>query len=270
MATKFAPAHSEKLADAIVEGLRGKDEYIRKYATAVMAPGMVCSSSASDLDAAFDPTERIDTNAYCILMSRLSAEGVSMDPESMRMRLRMRSGRSMIITLTPNTGIDFTSWLSSFQLNSTIRFLDLCLGDGRQSHGCIVDLGKWAFPRGRSVLPQDPTGLAWKRRCASGVETDFTWVDGETRLNTIIAVSEGQSTITSSTLKVAPEHVADFAARYQKALEGASCVVMGGSLPAACQWSFTQMPSRRHTSRVPVIFDPVDLLFPPESRVARM
>ena len=44
--TKFAPAHSEKLADAIVEGLRGKDEYIRKCNGAVMAPGMVCSSWA--------------------------------------------------------------------------------------------------------------------------------------------------------------------------------------------------------------------------------
>jgi ribose 5-phosphate isomerase B len=85
--TKFAPAHSEKLADAIVEGLRGKDEYIRKYATAVMAPWHGLFVVGKDLDAAFDLTERIDTNAYCILMSRLLPEGGPMDPESMRMRL---------------------------------------------------------------------------------------------------------------------------------------------------------------------------------------
>jgi hypothetical protein len=39
------------------------------------------------LDAAFDLTERIDTNAYCILMSRLLPEGGPMDPETMRMKL---------------------------------------------------------------------------------------------------------------------------------------------------------------------------------------
>ena len=85
--TTFAPAHSENLADAIVEGLRGKDEYIRKYATAVMAPWHGLFVVGKDLDAAFDLTERIDTNAYCILMSRLLPEGGPMDPESMRMRL---------------------------------------------------------------------------------------------------------------------------------------------------------------------------------------
>ena len=85
--TRFAPAHSDKLADAIVEGLRGKDEAIRKYATAVMAPWHGLFVVGKDLDAAFDLTERIDTNAYCILMSRLLPEAGPMDPESMRMRL---------------------------------------------------------------------------------------------------------------------------------------------------------------------------------------
>ena len=85
--TRFAPAHSEKLADAIAEALRGKEEYIKKYATAVMAPWHGLFVVAKDLDAAFDLTERIDTNAYCILMSRLLPEGGPMDPESMRVRL---------------------------------------------------------------------------------------------------------------------------------------------------------------------------------------
>ena len=85
--TKFAPAHSEKLADAIVEVVKGKEEYIRKYATAVLAPWHGLFVIGKDLDAAFDLTERIDTNAYCILMSRLLPEGGPMDPESMRMRL---------------------------------------------------------------------------------------------------------------------------------------------------------------------------------------
>jgi len=85
--TRYAPAHSEKLADAIVEAVRGKDEAIRKYATAVIAPWHGLFVIGKDLDACFDLTERIDTNAYCILMSRLLPEAGPMDPESMRLRL---------------------------------------------------------------------------------------------------------------------------------------------------------------------------------------
>src|SRR5215216_1408567 len=86
--TRFAPAHSEKLADAIAEAMQGKEEAIRKYAVAVMAPWHGLFVVGKDLDAAFDLTERIDTNAYCILMSRLLPEGGPMDPETMQMRLR--------------------------------------------------------------------------------------------------------------------------------------------------------------------------------------
>jgi len=41
-----------------------------------------------DLVAAFDLTERIDTNAYCILMSRFLPEEGPMDPKTMQMRLK--------------------------------------------------------------------------------------------------------------------------------------------------------------------------------------
>ena len=85
---KFAPAHSEKLADFIAEAMQGKEEAIRKYAVAVMAPWHGLFVIAKDLDAAFDLTERIDTNAYAILMSRLLPEGGPMDPETMQSRLR--------------------------------------------------------------------------------------------------------------------------------------------------------------------------------------
>jgi ribose 5-phosphate isomerase B len=85
--TRFAPAHSDKLADAIVDSVRGKEEYIRKYATAVIAPWHGLFVVGKDIDAAFDLTERIDTNAYCILMARLLPEGGPIDPETMRMRL---------------------------------------------------------------------------------------------------------------------------------------------------------------------------------------
>jgi len=88
VAPRFAPAHSEKLADVIVEAVTGKDEAIRKYATAVIAPWHGLFVVGKDLEAAFDLTERIDTNAYCILMSRLLPEGGPLDPETMQTKLK--------------------------------------------------------------------------------------------------------------------------------------------------------------------------------------
>lgn len=88
VAKNFAPAHSEKLADTIAEAMQGKDEQIRKYAAAVIAPWHGLFVVGKDLEAAFDLTERIDTNAYCILMSRQLPEGGPMDPESIQSRLR--------------------------------------------------------------------------------------------------------------------------------------------------------------------------------------
>lgn len=85
--TCFAPAHSETLADAIAEAMRGKEEAIRKYAAAVIAPWHGLFVVGKDIDAAFDLTERIDTNAYCILMSRLLGEAGPAGAEAMRMRL---------------------------------------------------------------------------------------------------------------------------------------------------------------------------------------
>ena len=85
---EFAPAHSEKLADFIATAMQGKDEAIRKYAAAVIAPWHGLFVVGKDLDACFDLTERIDTNAYCILMSRLLPEAGPTDPETMQARLR--------------------------------------------------------------------------------------------------------------------------------------------------------------------------------------
>lgn len=85
--TKFAPSHSENLAAEIVDRLRGKEEEIRKYAAGVIAPWHGLFVAGKDIDAAFDLTERIDTNAYCILMSRLLSGSEPIDAETTRRRL---------------------------------------------------------------------------------------------------------------------------------------------------------------------------------------
>jgi 1-phosphofructokinase len=164
----------------------------------------------------------------------------------------------MIITLTPNTGIDHTLQLSSFQLNSTIRAIDSAWGMGGKATDVSWILGRLGIPNRALGFAAGPNGL-WMEKMLQerGVETDFVWVDGETRLNTVIVVAgEGQSTITTSTLKVSPKHLSEFTTGYQNALEGASCVVMGGSLPSGIPPEFYGTAiTQAHDRKVPVIFD---------------
>lgn len=67
----YAPAHSQELADNIANALRPHQDRIRKQAAGVIAPWHGLFVMGKDLDAAFDAVERMDTNAYIILMSQL-------------------------------------------------------------------------------------------------------------------------------------------------------------------------------------------------------
>ena len=115
----------------------------------------------------------------------------------------------MIITLTPNTGIDHTVEIPGFRLNSTIRAIDSAWGMGGKATDVSWTLGKLGIPTRALGFAAGPNGVRMEKMLRErGVETDFVWVDGETRLNSIIVVpGEGQSTITSSSLNVALEHL---------------------------------------------------------------
>jgi 1-phosphofructokinase family hexose kinase len=164
----------------------------------------------------------------------------------------------MIITLTPNTGIDHTVQVSSFQLDTTIRAIDSAWGMGGKATDVSWILGKLGLPTRALGFAAGPNGSRMEKMLRErGVETDFIWVDGETRLNSVIVVpGEGQSTITSSSLNVSPKHLSEFTTRYKKALEDASCVVMGGSLPRGVPLEFyAEAIAEAHAYRVPVILD---------------
>lgn len=66
--TTFAPSHTDELADYISAGIKGQEKRIEGHAAAVLAPyhGIFCMGR--DLNLAADAVERIDTNAYCLLM----------------------------------------------------------------------------------------------------------------------------------------------------------------------------------------------------------
>jgi 1-phosphofructokinase family hexose kinase len=119
-------------------------------------------------------------------------------------------------------------------------------------------LGRLGVPTRAMGFAAGPNGVRMEQMLRQrGVETDFIWVEGETRLNTILVVpGEGQSTITSPSLEVLPEHMSMFFEGYEKSLADADCIVMGGSLPNGVPVEFyAQAIDRAHTHEVPVIFD---------------
>jgi 1-phosphofructokinase family hexose kinase len=164
----------------------------------------------------------------------------------------------MIITLTPNTGIDHTVLVSNFQLNQTIRAVDTAWGMGGKATDVSWILGRLGVPNRALGFAAGMNGQRMETMLRErGVETDFVQVEGETRLNTILVVSgEGQSTLTSSSLHVLPHHLSQMMVRYENALSGADCVVIGGSLPKGVPVEFySQVIERAHVHKVPVIFD---------------
>lgn len=68
---EFAPAHSVRLAENVANSIRGREARIKNHAAAVIAPWHGVFLMGRDLDAAFDAVERLDTNAYCLLMGRM-------------------------------------------------------------------------------------------------------------------------------------------------------------------------------------------------------
>jgi L-fuculose-phosphate aldolase len=69
--TNPAHAHTQELADNVVQGLLGKEANILKQAAAVIMPKHGLIVAGKDLLAAVDATERIDWNAWCILAQGL-------------------------------------------------------------------------------------------------------------------------------------------------------------------------------------------------------
>ncbi len=65
---KEAHAHSQELADNILAGLRGKEDRIRVQAAAVLLPRHGLIVAGKTLFDALDAVERIDWNAYCLIV----------------------------------------------------------------------------------------------------------------------------------------------------------------------------------------------------------
>ena len=165
----------------------------------------------------------------------------------------------MILTLTPNTGIDYTLRVPEFRLDATLRATEVAWGMGAKTTDVSWILGQWGVPNLALGFAAGEMGRRMEAMLrARGVHTDFVQVEGETRVNTVIvcAATGRQSTLTANTLQVRPGDVEELYARYRLALRQATCVVAGGSLPEGVPSSFYSDLIREARSQgMPVIFD---------------
>lgn len=84
-AVEFAPAHSEELAQNVVASMQGREWRISKHAAGAIAPWHGLFLMGKDLLAAFDAVERLDNNAYCIMMGQMLGGSPMLQEETQRM-----------------------------------------------------------------------------------------------------------------------------------------------------------------------------------------
>ena len=165
----------------------------------------------------------------------------------------------MIVSLTPNTTLDLTVFVPQLTPNRTIRASSTYHSMGGKPADASFILGRMGVGSLALGLAAGAIGDKVKAMLeAVGVTTDFVAADGETRVNTVIIdESSGEhTTITTASMTVAPAQLDALRQRYIQALDSASVVITGGSLPPGVAPEFyAEAIALAQANAVPVIFD---------------
>jgi len=182
----------------------------------------------------------------------------------MRSRYRVSAphvgeGNSVIVTLTPNTGLDRVIFVPRFEWGHTVRATESTLAMGGKGTDVSIVLTALGYRSLALGFAAGQTGEQMVRILeAQGVRCDFVWTEGETRTNYVLVDSERgqQSTITTPGLRVRPAHVAALRAKLREHLPRASSLVLGGSLPQGVEpETYRDMIGDGKEAGVPVLFD---------------
>jgi len=165
----------------------------------------------------------------------------------------------MIVTVTANTTIDLNVFIPELVPNTTIRAGRTLQSMGGKPTDASWILGELGIPSLALGFAGGPTGKKVEAMLlARGAQPDFIWVEGDTRINVVIVdeANHTHTTITTTTMEIAPEQVDALRERYLAALDGASCVVLGGTLPKGLDPSFySDLIGLARARAIPVIFD---------------
>ena len=165
----------------------------------------------------------------------------------------------MIVSVTANTTLDLNLFVPGFIKNRTLRASRTVQSMGGKPTDASWILGELGIPSLALGLAAGATGQKIERMLqARGVATDFTWVEGESRTNVVI-MDEGDdshTTITTTTVDIQPDDLEALRRRYMTALDEASVVIIGGTLPKGLKPEFyTEFISLARERSIPVIFD---------------
>jgi len=165
----------------------------------------------------------------------------------------------MILTLTPNTTIDLIVFIPKLIPDTTIRASQTYYSMGGKPTDASWILGRMGVSSHALGLAAGSVGSKVKSLLEDfGVTTDFVETNGETRINTVIVdeTSNQQTTITTTSMTVTEDHLAQLREKYEQALPEAIVVITGGSLPKGMSADFyMEMIDLAHAHDVPIIFD---------------
>jgi len=166
----------------------------------------------------------------------------------------------MILSVTPNSTIDWTIFLPYFRWNETIRSTNAVWGMAGKPADASWVLGELGVETLATGFDAGASGEKMVEMLETrNVETDFVWTGGETRINVHLVDQEsgGQSLLAVDTLVVEPTHVEKLFLRLEKALPRAKALVTGGSLPGCMRDSgfFQRVILIAKEHEVPVAFD---------------
>ena len=165
----------------------------------------------------------------------------------------------MILTLTPNTTIDLIVFIPKLIPNTTIRATQTYYSMGGKPTDASWILGRMGVSSHALGLAAGSIGNKVKSLLAEfDVTSDVVESDGETRINTVLVDENSgeQTTITTTSMTVTDEHLAELRDKYVSSLEHASVVITGGSLPKGMSPKFyVDAINLAHEHHVPVIFD---------------
>jgi 1-phosphofructokinase len=166
---------------------------------------------------------------------------------------------TVIVTLTPNSGLDRVIFLPRFEWGETIRAADSLLAMGGKGTDVSMVLAELGDPGLALGFAAGQTGERMVRMLEKqAVRCDFVWAEGETRTNDVLIDTDKdqQSTITLPGLVVRPEHIRALRSRLRRHLPQASCLVLGGSLPQGMGPEvFHDLISDAKAAGVPTLFD---------------
>jgi 1-phosphofructokinase len=165
----------------------------------------------------------------------------------------------MILTVTPNSAIDWKLFLPHFRWEGPLRADKAVWGMAGKPASAAWILGE---------LGVDATAMGFAAGTygekmielleGKNVETDFIWVSGETRLNVQVVDLEtgGQTILAVDTLEITNAHVERFMKRFHKKLNQAKALVTGSSLPACLDPDFfREIITAAKEKGIPVAFD---------------